>query len=162
MSLESSWNRLSSWIIILHLLISDIHFGFGILLGALLLAVWLNFDFVDPFCYILFSQTFWVFYTFQRKTKKHTFKWCNCKHMKFVKFNYSFLAEKFRQVFFKLPKWPQLQENIYIFTKLLQMPLSLIFGCKCLHTFCVPFTIGKRHLRAKKSASFRVDLGFKP
>jgi len=60
--------------------------------------------------------------------------------MKFVKFNYSFLAD----FFFKLPKWQQLQENIYIFTKLLQMPLSLIFGCKCLNTFSVPFTLWKK------------------
>jgi len=153
------WNRLAvligSWIIILHWLISDIHFLVGVLLRALQLAVRLNFDFVDPFCYILFSQTFWVFYTFQRKTKKHMFKWCNCKHMKFVKFNYSFLAEGFRQVFFKMPKLPQLQENIYIFTKLLQMPpRSLIFGCKFLltHIFC-PFYHWKRHLNLLQISS---------
>jgi len=47
--------------------------------------------------------------------------------MKFVKFNYSFPAEGFRQVFFELPKLPQLQENIYIFTKLLQMATLIDF-----------------------------------
>jgi len=154
-SLESSrsLNRLTNYY---STLIDFRHpFLVGILLRALQLAARLNFDFVDPFCYILFSQTFWVFYTFQRKTKKHMFKWCNCKHMKFVKLNYSFLAEGFRQVFFELPKLPQLQENIYIFTKLLQMPpRSLIFGCKFLltHIFC-PFYHWKRHLNLLQISS---------
>ena len=153
-SLESSrcLNRLMNY----YPTIADIHFfSWSIVEGSLQLAVRLNFDFVDPFCYILFSQTFWVFYTFQRKTKKHMFKWCNCKHMKFVKLNYSFLAEGFRQVFFKMPKLPQLQENIYIFTKLLQMPpRSLIFGCKFLltHIFC-PFYHWKRHLNLLQISS---------
>ena len=93
---------------------------------------------VDTFCYFLFSQTFWVFYTFQRKTK-HTL-WWNCKHMKFVKFNYSFLAERFWQVFLKLPKLYNCKKIFTFLQKLLQ-----ILSVNAAPIF-VPFTIGKRHL----------------